>query len=104
MLDEEGEGNPHVMAKLDIGNRLFFCKKHVKKLLGIVVVGSVCDEELLPGAISSATVERDNVTRYWCVTHKKCTPTKRKYGSRNRGKGEAEVRRDTGMVRHITKS
>ena len=62
MLDKEGKMNQHVMAKLDIGHRLLFGKEHMEKLLGVVVVGGVCvcDEELLPGAISSAT-ERDKI-------------------------------------------
>jgi len=39
MLEEEGEMNQHVMAKLDIGHRLLFGKEHVEKPLGVVVVG-----------------------------------------------------------------
>ena len=39
MLEEEGQMNQHVMAKLDIGHRLLFGKEHVEKPLGVVVVG-----------------------------------------------------------------
>jgi len=61
MLEEGDEMNQHVMAKLDIGNRLFFLQEACEETTG----GRSCrwcvyDEELLPGAISSAP-ERDKI-------------------------------------------